>query len=65
MCVVNTHFELPKFVFASVYVDLQYDGISLTFTARYVWSCGLCSHVVLLGLSGRLSSYTMVMRWLW
>ena len=33
MCVVNKQFELLEFVFDSVYVDLQYDGISLTFTA--------------------------------
>ena len=33
MCVVNKQFELPKFVSESVYVDLQYDEISLTFTA--------------------------------
>ena len=36
MCVVNKQFEqqqLFKFVFDSVYVDLQYDEISLTFTA--------------------------------
>ena len=32
MCVVNKKFELFEFVFESVYVDLQYDEISLTFT---------------------------------
>ena len=31
MCVVNKQFELLEFVFDSVYVDLQYDEISLTF----------------------------------
>ena len=36
MCVVNKQFELLKFVFDSMYVDLQYDEISLTFI---VWSC--------------------------
>ena len=36
MCVVNKQFELLGFVFDSVYVDLQYDGISLTFTAGSV-----------------------------
>ena len=40
MCVVNKQFELLKFVFGSVYVDLQYDEISLTFTL------GLCACVV-------------------
>ena len=33
MCVVNKRFELLEFVSESVYVDLQYDEISLTFTA--------------------------------
>ena len=36
MCVVNKQFELLEFVFDSVYVDLQYDEISLTFTTGYV-----------------------------
>ena len=30
MCVVNKQFELFEFVFDSVYVDMQYDEISLT-----------------------------------
>ena len=51
MCVVNKQFELLEFVFDSVYVDLQYDDISLTFTVGSVslclWSCGrLCEFVV-------------------
>ena len=33
MCVVNKQFELLEFVFDSVYVDLQYDEISLSYTA--------------------------------
>ena len=37
MCVVNKQFELLEFVSESVYVDLQYDEISLTFTASSVW----------------------------
>ena len=37
MCVVNKQFELLEFVFESVYVELQYDEISLTFTAGFVW----------------------------
>ena len=37
MCVVNKHFELLEFVFNSVYVDLKYNEIYLTFTARFVW----------------------------
>ena len=36
MCVVNKQFELLEFVFESVYIDLQYDEISLTFTAGSV-----------------------------
>ena len=53
MCVANKQFELLEFVHNSVYVDLQYDEISLTFTAVSV--CGICSHVVVLVLSARLS----------
>ena len=45
ICIVNKQFELLKFVFDSVYVDLQYDEIFLTFTAGSV-----CSHVVVFGL---------------
>ena len=37
MCVGNKQFELLEFVFESVYVGLQYDEISLTFTAGFVW----------------------------
>ena len=37
MCVVNKQFDLLKFFFDTVYVDLQYDEISLTFTAGSVW----------------------------
>ena len=36
MCVVNKQLQLLVFVFESVYVDLQYDEISLTFTAGSV-----------------------------
>ena len=46
MCVVNKHFELLQFVFDSVYVDLQYAEISLTFTAGSVSLCCICSHAV-------------------
>ena len=60
MCVVNKQFELLDFVFDSVYVDLQYDEIYLTFTA--VSLCCVCSHVVVFGLSVRLSWYPMWMR---
>ena len=38
-----------------VYVDLQYDEISLTFTAGPVCLCGVSSPVVVLGLFVRLS----------
>ena len=37
MCVVNKQFELLEVVSESVYVDLQYNEISLTFTAGFVW----------------------------
>ena len=43
MCVVNKQFELLEFFFESVYVNLQYDEISLTFTAGSVCLCGVCS----------------------
>ena len=55
MCVVNKQFELLEFVFDSVYVDLQYDEIALTFTVGSVCLCGVCSPVVVLRLSVRLS----------
>ena len=38
---------------------LQYDEISLTFTAGYVCLCCVCSPVVVLGLSVRVSWYPM------
>ena len=41
MCVLNKQIELLGFVSESVYVDLQYDEISLTFTLL-----GLCAYVV-------------------
>ena len=44
MCVVNKQFELLEFVSESVYVNLQYDKISLTFLL------GLCVCVVLVVL---------------
>ena len=59
MCVVNKQFELLEFVSESVYVDLQYDEISLTFTAGYVCLCGVCSPVVVLGLFVKWSWYPM------
>ena len=53
MCVVNKQFELLVFVSESVYVDLQYDEISHTFTAGSGCLCG-SSPVVVLGLFVRL-----------
>ena len=55
MCVVNKQFELLEFVSESVYVDFQYDQISLTITAGPVCLCGVSSPVVVLGLFVRLS----------
>ena len=46
--------------FGSVYVDLQYDKIYRTFTAGYVCFSGVCSPVVVLGLSVRLLWYPML-----
>ena len=60
MCVVNKQFELLEFVSESVYVDLQYDEISLTFTAGSVCWCGVSSPVVVLGLFVRLSKYPVL-----
>ena len=39
LCVVNKQFELLEFVFDFVYVDLQYDVISLLLL-WCLWSCG-------------------------
>ena len=55
MCVVNKQFDLREFVSESVYVDLQYDEISLTFTAGPVCLCSVSSPVVVLGLFVKLS----------
>ena len=60
MCVVNKQFDRLEFVFEYVYVDLQYDKISLTFTAGSVCLCGVCSPVVELGRSVRLPWYPML-----
>ena len=53
MCVVNKQFELLEFVSESVYVDLQYEEISRTFTAGdkiLLIELGLCVCVVLVVL---------------
>ena len=47
---VNMQFELLEFDFDSVYVDMQYDVISLTFTTESVCMCGVCCHLVVFGL---------------
>ena len=60
MCVVNKQFELLEFVSESVYVDLQYDEISLTFTDGSMCLCGISFPVVVLGLFLRLSWYLML-----
>ena len=59
MCVVNEQFELLEFVFNSVYVDLKYNDIYLTFTVVSVLC--LCSHAVVLGMDVGLSWYPMSM----
>ena len=40
-------------------VSLQYDEVSLTFTAWSVSLCCVCSHVVIFGMSVRLLWYPM------
>ena len=62
ICVVNKQFELLEFVFDSVYVDLQYDEISLTSTAGSVSLVCVCRNVVVFDLSVRLSWYPIWMR---
>ena len=44
MCVVNKQFQLLEFVFDSVYVDLQYDEISLCpcVVSVVMWSSLMC-----------------------
>ena len=59
VCLVHKQFGLLEIVFDSVCVDLQYDEISLTFTAGSVSLCCVCGHVVVFGLSVRLSWYPM------
>ena len=63
MCVVNKQFEFRKVVLNPVYVDVKYNEMSLTFIVGSVCLCGICSHVVALGLSVRFSWYPMWMRW--
>ena len=41
MCAVNKHFDLPEFVFNSVYGDMKYTEIYLTVTAVSVCLCGV------------------------
>ena len=54
--IVNVYVDHLK-LFNSVDIDLKYNEISLTFTTGSVCLCGVCSHVVILGLSVRLSWY--------
>ena len=51
---MNKQCELLKFVFDPVYVDQQYDEISLTSTAGYVSVVMYLSLVCLLGCHGTL-----------
>ena len=59
MYIVKKQFDLFEFVFVSVYVDLQYDEISLCVIVS-VCLCGVCSPMVVLGLYVRLSWYLML-----
>ena len=63
MCMVNKQFELLEFVFDSVCVDLQFDEISLIFTAGSVSLFCVSGHVDVFGLFVRLW-YHMWVRWL-
>ena len=54
---VNKQFELLEFVFESVYVDLQYDEIYLTFSYLSVSLCCVGGLFVAFSLSVRLSCY--------
>ena len=45
-CVLRIRNLRSSSFFNSVYFDLQYDEISLTFTAESVSLCSFCSHVV-------------------
>ena len=60
MYVANKQPELLEFVSESVHADLQYDEISLTFTAGPVCLCGVGSPAVVPGLPVRLSQYPML-----
>ena len=68
LCILGVFFFRGKlasnFFFDPVYEDLQYDEISLIFTAWSVFLCGVCRHLVVFGLSVRLSWYLMWMQWL-
>ena len=55
MCVVNKQFELLEFFVISFILTCSMMSVSL---------CCVCSHVVVFGLSVRLSWYSMWMRWL-
>ena len=57
MCVVNMQVALIEFVFNSIYVDLNFNEISLIFPAGSGCLGGVRSHVGVLGLSVRLSWY--------
>ena len=46
MCDVNKQFEFLEFGLDSVYIDLQYDEISLTFTAGSVSLCCVCGRIL-------------------
>ena len=52
--------QVEPFDFDSVYFDMKYKEIPLTFTAEYVCLSGVwCSHVIVVGPPVRLSRYPM------
>ena len=59
MCVVNMQFELVEFVFDPFMLTGSMMRFLLTFNAGSVSLCCVCSHVVVFGLSVRLSWYPM------
>ena len=62
MCVaISSLSSSSLFLIQFMLVGLQYDKTSLSFTTGYVCLCGVCSHVVVLGLSVRLYWYLMWM----
>ena len=64
LCVVNKQFEPLEFISNYIYVGLKYNDNSLTFATESACYDCLCSHVVVIGMSVRLSWYPVwCVRW--